>query len=1435
MDLAIPEDLPPVAVARLVALRQELEEGDVTEKGYRKHYDQIIQQYRGGSAHGVHGVHSMHSMQSLHSLHSMHSFTSAPSTQNMHPERGHARRTSGYDGTQVPDSPIARHSVHSARSLQSAQSMYDMNSVYAGSSVSGVPDLSQIGEVQAPLPPRGIPEHTNTDPLNVRFRLSTFDNLPSILRHRGKTNGDIVAFQRIDEKGKEAQSITWGKLATKSEKVAQILIEQDKLFRGDRVILMYSYNEPIEFVIAMMGCFLAGLVAVPVSPEHILRFLLPILDKAQARTVLTSESVLKKLVKLPIYTQLSTVTFHKTSDISSFKGTLPPLQVPDLAYIEFLNSSSGDLKGVVVSHRTILHQMRCLMALTQSEKSGKKRKHTVDNVLCSLDVRRSTGMILGVLLTVYAGNSVSFFAPSCMATPGLYAHVASRLKSTILLSDYPALKGVCYNYQTNPSATRNFVKRSEPSLQRVRWCLVDVPVIDPEFLGVLTDRWLKPLGNRDSKSVVAPMLTLSEHGGMVISTTDFLTPNGGFSEVRISKEALARNVIEFTTGEDALAVSSFGYPVPDATVAIVDPDTRVLCASDKVGEIWIDAPSLSGGIWANYEETERTFHAKCYDREGELTTSFLRTDLLGFLKEGKLYVLGTRADRLLNMVNNQKRYCYSKQLLETLLRSVPEVYDACIFQIPRLSTRSSMVVNVVLLESPKAPAAPLRQPVLLDNMAARTMQVLKDDHQFPVYACLLCSPGLAPRTIRSGRPDIAKIASKRLFLAGKLAAAYIRFDFQNYCAGQEFPRGEDVKGGIWNYAVSKVRNSQLENCGNDKQYSGVDMRTNVRDDRMAESLDNFSSLVELLQWRVRKQPDELAYKSVGSSAIVKDTSWRQLGIRISAVHNYITKHLALRPGHVAGLIYTQSEDFVHAIYACMLAGVTIVPLSPIDLTKLEEDVPLLIKAIKQFKINAFLGNTNTHGMMEDKQLQQYLKSRQFILPKLHNTSKAKTTDECRAFSVIKIPPQSAKGTCLIWVYTNADHDFTASFFGHQQLMGMCKIQKETCQMSATRPIVGSIRSVSGLGFLYSFCLGVYTGCFTLLMSPVDFANNPALYFIVASQYKIKDGYATPQMLSHASKRLVKPKGFDLSELQNLIVPLSGRADSEIVSRTRVTFANVNLDAVSINISYGPVCNPMVTTRSYMLVENIDLWLDPVALREGRVSLVNPNNTTQTLHLVDSGMVPINTQVAIVNPETLCLCRTGEIGEIWVVSEGNQFAQAKENMAPGKYIPGLLETIADGEPGIKYMRTGDLGFLHTVTRGPGLEMQVLFVVGSLRNTFEVNGLQYFAEDVESTIVNAHSMIDDCIVAVCGGVVCALVETHAHPKYLCSLTAVIAQAVAQDHQFALNVVSFLSKGGIPRSRLGEKQRKTMLRLYTGTKRLGATPFKTLMDFTVNPVSI
>ena len=120
----------------------------------------------------------------------------------------------------------------------------------------------------------------------------------------------------------------------------------------------------------------------------------------------------------------------------------------------------------------------------------------------------------------------------------------------------------------------------------------------------------------------------------------------------------------------------------------------------------------------------------------------------------------------------------------------------------------------------------------------------------------------------------------------------------------------------------------------------------------------------------------------------------------------------------------------------------------------------------------------------------------------------------------------------------------------------------------------------------------------------------------------------------------------------------------------------------------------------------------------------------------------STQIAIVNPETRMLSRIGEFGEIWVSSEANVkgFYRSRDPFDSTKMTAHTI----DGDVRVSYVRTGDLGFLHNVSRpvGPGgalVDMQTLFVLGSIGETFEVNGLNHFPVDIERTIEKSHRKI------------------------------------------------------------------------------------------------
>jgi len=84
----------------------------------------------------------------------------------------------------------------------------------------------------------------------------------------------------------------------------------------------------------------------------------------------------------------------------------------------------------------------------------------------------------------------------------------------------------------------------------------------------------------------------------------------------------------------------------------------------------------------------------------------------------------------------------------------------------------------------------------------------------------------------------------------------------------------------------------------------------------------------------------------------------------------------------------------------------------------------------------------------------------------------------------------------------------------------------------------------GLGFVHTCLMGTFLATPTYLVSPVDFAQNPNILFQTLSRYKIKNTYATSQMLDHAMAQAAG-KASGLHELKNLMITTDGRPKSDV--------------------------------------------------------------------------------------------------------------------------------------------------------------------------------------------------------------------------------------------------------------------------------------------------
>lgn len=357
------------------------------------------------------------------------------------------------------------------------------------------------------------------------------------------------------------------------------------------------------------------------------------------------------------------------------------------------------------------------------------------------------------------------------------------------------------------------------------------------------------------------------------------------------------------------------------------------------------------------------------------------------------------------------------------------------------------------------------------------MDILLEEHHLRVYCVMITAPNTLPRMLKNGRKEIGNMLCRNEFDAGTLPCVHVKFGVHR--AVLNLPIGIDPSGGIWSPLATQARQEIL--MMQEKQYSGVDYREVVIDDRTSTPLNNFSSIVDLLQWRVARQSEELSYCTIDTRGKEgKGVTWKKLDMKIAAVAAMMKNKWKIKSGDHVVLIYTHSEDFVFAIHACFCLGVVAIPLAPLDQNRLSEDIPALLHMIADFSVKAILVNTEVDNLLKNKPLSTHMKQSAAVLkiamPPTYNTAKPKQSNGCRDLGFTMKPAWVQPGwLALVWTYWTPDQRRIAVGLGHDTIMGICKVMKETCQMTSSRPVVGCVRSTSGVGFVYSLLMGVFVG------------------------------------------------------------------------------------------------------------------------------------------------------------------------------------------------------------------------------------------------------------------------------------------------------------------------------------------------------------------------
>lgn len=531
--------------------------------------------------------------------------------------------------------------------------------------------------------------------------------------------------------------LTYGELDRQARAIGALLQQHNA--EGERALLLYPQG--LDVMAAFLGCLYGGVIAIPVPPpdagrlKRALPRLRAIVKDAKAALALTNQRLLSILqeaeLDFPEFKEMRWIVTEEVDLQLAEQWQMPQVDEQTLAYLQYTSGSTSTPKGVMLSHRNIMHHSACLQTACG---------YSTDSVTVTwMPYFHDYGLVEGLTQPLYNGHPCYVMSP--------LAFIKQPVRWLQAISRYKATHSQAPNFAYE-QCVRRVTEAQRDMLDLSNWSAAGnaAEPINPKVLEQFFEKF-EPCGFR--WNAFAPAYGLAEDT-LLVSTKPLL-----HSPVLclVETDALERNrIVEASTWKDGVrAIPGCGQLVCDTKVAIVDPKTLTRCAPDQVGEVWVSDVSVADGYWNRPEESEQTFRARLTDtHEGP----FLRTGDLGFMRDGELFITGRIKDLIIIRGTNH----YPQDIEWTVQQVHPALrpdYGAA-FSIEADGTEQLVVVQEVE-RNPQAFAP--------DEVITTIRQVIAEAHELQVYVVVLAKPG---NVLKTSSGKIQRRACKASFLAGEL-------------------------------------------------------------------------------------------------------------------------------------------------------------------------------------------------------------------------------------------------------------------------------------------------------------------------------------------------------------------------------------------------------------------------------------------------------------------------------------------------------------------------------------------------------------------------------------------------------------------------------------------------------------------------------------------
>jgi len=445
----------------------------------------------------------------------------------------------------------------------------------------------------------------------------TADTVVELLRQQAARCGEKVVFSFSHYgDGRDGDQLTYRELDTRARSIGAAL--QGLGAAGTRVLVVCRPG--LDGIAGIFGCWYAGAIAVPVS-ERLGPRLVSVIADARATFAVASpdmpDSIRSAVDTLVGQAGDEPLVWCGTEDGDADAWVAPAVDSDSIALIHYSAGSRQCPKGVVLTHENVMINLEAIAAA-----AGPGDRRDVDvSWLPPHDV-------MGLISTVYLGATRVLMAASAFnARPLCWLEAISRWRATSTMApDY---------------AYRLCVQRSTPAQRAaVDLSSLSTAVItgsEPARAATMQafGQAFAPAGFR--AQAFMPVYGRAEAPGLVSGGSESTGP----LVCHVDRAGLASGWVAQAHADDPEAAAVVGCGRPRQQVVIVDPDTRLECGPDEVGEIWVGGPGVARGYWGALRQTDQIFEAFLAEGGGG---PFLRTGDRGFLRGEQLFLAGRCQD-----------------------------------------------------------------------------------------------------------------------------------------------------------------------------------------------------------------------------------------------------------------------------------------------------------------------------------------------------------------------------------------------------------------------------------------------------------------------------------------------------------------------------------------------------------------------------------------------------------------------------------------------------------------------------------------------------------------------------------------------------------------------------------------------------------------------